>query len=375
MRLVTLGLLGLLLGCVEDQLSSRSYKGHENDVDANNLVGVYPSLVGTRLDDCQTCHTSRIEAGRLAGSACDHCHDLLLNGTAQNALETLNGFGRDYLDAGRNRSALEGIRQEDSDGDGFSNELEISAGRDPGSRLSMPGQADAPTLTLALDELETLPSHTQFLLVNNTQQRFDDYATYRGVTVRDLFEAYDIDLAGATGITVFAPDGYQRSLPIEFVTGPFPAPLFYSGLDTETLGPDWGVVRYPRAIPDGAADGSPIPGEHWLLLAYERGGLPMEPSGLDVAEGKLVGEGPLRIVVPQERPGKPDRGSRFSPTGCGDGLDFREDADHNAGSMVRGVVALRIDPLPTGVEDFEYRTGGWALLDAGTLILYGHGVR
>jgi hypothetical protein len=58
-----------------------------------------------------------------------------------------------------------------------------------------------------------------------------------------------------------------------------------------------------------------------------------------------------------------------------DGFDFREDADHNAGSMVRGVVALRIDPMPPGIEEFDYRNGGWAFIDAGQVIIYGHGVR
>jgi len=46
-------------------------------------------------------------------------------------------------------------------------------------------------------------------------------------------------------------------------------------------------------------------------------------------------------------------------------LSFDEAADHNAGSMVRGVVAIRID----------YMNGGWAYIDAGQLIIYGHGVR
>ena len=375
MRAVALALLGVLLGCSPNQVSSRSYKGHENEMDADNLIGVYPFLVGTRLDDCQTCHAGRMEEGRLVGSACDRCHDLLLQGSGHTALETLNGFGRDYLEAGRTRRALRGIRGQDSDGDGFSNDQEIGAGRYPGSELSVPGQVAATILTLTLEGLRALPSHTQFLLVNNTQQQFDDYVTYKGVTVRDLLAARGIDLAGATGITVFAPDGYQKSLPIELVVKPLPRSLFYADLDTDVLGPDCGFVRYPEAFPDGVADGAPIPGEPWLLLAYERDGVTLEPSGLDVAEGRILGEGPLRIVVPQEIPGRPDRGSRFSPTGCGDGFDFREDADHNAGAMVRGVIALRIDPMPPGFEEFDYRNGGWALIDAEQLIIYGNGIR
>jgi len=371
-----------LLSCSSDggqdtpePISSRSYQGHENDLDTNNLVGAYPALVGTRLDDCQTCHAGRVEEGRLVGSAWDHCHDLLRQGTGHVARETLNGFGLDYLEAGRTREALNGIGETDSDGDGFSNGEELAEGRYPGSGSSRPGQVVAPLLTVTLDELRALPSHSQLMLVNPTQQPFDDYVTYRGVRVRDLLAARGIDITGATGITVIAPDGYQKSLPVEYVDRSFPRPLFYGGLDAATLGEECGFVRYPEALPAGVVDGAPTPGELWLLLGYEREGAPLDPSSLDAAAGTLTGEGPLRLVVPQTVPGRPDRGSRASPTSCGDGLDFREEADHNAGSMVRGVIALRIDPMPEGVEEFDFMNGGWAYVDAGHLILYGYGVR
>jgi len=60
------------------------------------------------------------------------------------------------------------------------------------------------------------------------------------------------------------------------------------------------------------------------LAARKRDGVTLDPVSLNVAEGRIVGEGPLRIVVPQESPGPPDRGSRFSPSGCGDESDFRD---------------------------------------------------
>jgi hypothetical protein len=381
--LLSLGLLmGPCLSCggdgaadVETQVSSRSYKGHEGDTDSNNLVAVYPSIVGTRLDDCQTCHVGRIEDGKLAGSSCDRCHELVLHGGGGTARETLNAFGLDYLEAGRSRDAIERIKRRDSDGDGHSNDAELGAGRYPGSQRSMPGQVVATLRTVTVEQLQAMPSHRQFLLVNTTRQPFDDYVDYRGVKIKDLLAARDIDLAGATGITLIAPDGYMKSIPIEQVTASFPQPLFHSGLDTETLGEGCGVARYPETVPDGLSDGSPIPGEQWLMLAYERDGAPLDTSRLDVARGKIVGEGPLRAVVPQKYPGRPDRGSRVSPTECGDGLDFSEGADHNAGAMVRGVIAVRIDPMPAGVEEYDTMNGGWAHIDAGELILYGHNVR
>ena len=45
-----------------------------------------------------------------------------------------------------------------------------------------------------------------------------------------------------------------------------------------------------------------------------------------------------------------------------------------AGSMVRGVVAIRINPKPEGYEEFDARNGGWAYADARQLVLYGKGI-
>ena len=40
----------------EADVESRAYVGHENDRDIQNFIQFYPRAVGTRLDDCQTCH-------------------------------------------------------------------------------------------------------------------------------------------------------------------------------------------------------------------------------------------------------------------------------------------------------------------------------
>ena len=42
--------------------------------------------------------------------------------------------------------------------------------------------------------------------------------------------------------------------------------------------------------------------------------------------------------------------------------------------MVRGVVAIRVNPFPEGYEEFDARTGGWTHLDAGKLTLYGRSI-
>lgn len=374
--------IGMFIGCgddddeLEEQVSSRSYKGHEDDMDANNLVSVYPSIVGTRLDDCQTCHSGKIEEGQLVASSCDNCHDLMLHEeTGSTFADTLNPYGLEYFNAGRDLDALDEIKEKDSDADGYSNDEEIMAQRYPGSDMSQPGQTVAAMKIVTVEDLKAMPSHTQFMLSNTTKQQFDDYVTYKGVKIKNLFAELGISLAGATGITVIAPDGYMKSIPIESVDKVFPQPIFYSGLGVDTLGADCGFVAYPETLPDGLTDGSSIPGEHCLMMAYERDRIALDKSYLDITSGKINGEGPLRIAVPQDEPGKPDRGLKYSPTDCNDGYDFNDNADHNAGAMVRGVIAIRVDPMPAGVEEFDYMNGGWAYIDGEQLIIYGYNVQ
>ncbi|MFH2006844.1 MAG: GEGP motif-containing diheme protein [bacterium] len=392
MLLAAVGLIGT--GCGDDDgesyVSSRAYKGHENDLDINYFVNAYPNTVGTRLDDCQTCHTGGTftydSGGQLrtvSFNACDFCHMVIhphdpeYDQTQPTGFsETLNPYGQDYLDAGRDPAAFGAIADIDSDGDGYGNAEEIAVLRYPGDDQSMPGQEVAPMQTFSLADLEALDDHEQFGLANSNKQQFDFYASYRGVRVVDLLEAAGVDTGDTAieGITVIAPDGYLKDFSIEDVLNPFPAGLFYAGLDTATLGTECGFVEYPDSIPAGVVDGAEIPGEQWLLLAYERDGLAIDPSNLDITSGKINGEGPYRVVVPQVTPGMPDRGLNYSPTTCGDGYDYDASFDHNAGAMVRGVIAIRVNPLPAGYEDFDYRNGGWAYIDDVEVLVYGYGV-
>lgn len=373
-----------LLGCGNDEegstkvvVSSRAYKGHENDKDTNNLVNAYPAMVGTRLDDCQTCHIGKIDkaTGDLVSNPCDYCHELMVQGTGHSFSETLNPYGLDYLTAGRTVAAMDKIKNQDSDKDGSTNDAEIKDLRYPGSDKSKPGQPTTALRAVSLDQLKAMPSSSQFLLANTSKQQFDDYATYKGVTIKDLLASMGISISGATGVSVIAPDGFVKSLKIDQVDKVFPQPLFFSGLDVKTLGAECGFVNYPENMPDGLTDGAPISGEHWLMIAYERDGKSMDPCYLDKVTLKINGEGPLRLVVPQSKAGSPDRGQSFSPSNCNDGYDYDQNKDHNAGSMVRGVIAIRIEPLPTGVEEFDYKNGGWAYIDSKQLIIYGYNVK
>jgi len=392
-KLLVLLLFATLAACStggdEDHISSRAYKGHESDADMNNFVSVYPGTIGTRLDDCQTCHKGDTftydKGGEIASvfkNSCDYCH--LIQHPDEDFIEpqptayadTLNPYGADYMQAGRSRQALKDIAPDDSDSDSFSNEDEIADLKYPGDPNSKPGQEVAPLETFTITDLQGLTAHEQFMLCNSHKQEYDDYASYKGVKIKDLLEAVGVDLtdAGIEGITVIAPDGYMKDFSIDVVLNPFPAGLYYAGLDNASLGTECGFVTYPDTLPPDLVDGGEIPGEQWLMLAYERDGMAMDPCNLDITSGRINGEGPFRIIVPQSTPGSPDRGSTYSPTECNDGWDYDDSKDHNAGTMVRGVTGIRVNPLPAGTEDFDHQNGGWAFIDSESVIVYGHGI-
>ena len=119
----------LLLNCgkkpsgpEEITLSSRSYKGHQSDADANNFIAVYPNAVGTRLDDCILCHTNgHVEQNGKTRflNAYDYCHHIKENGLALNLI--LNSYGAAYDFLGRNQNAIESLHDIDCDGDSYAN--------------------------------------------------------------------------------------------------------------------------------------------------------------------------------------------------------------------------------------------------------------
>ena len=373
----------------QDLVSSNSYKGHENDLDANNFVSVYPNTLGTRLDDCQTCHkggTFSYESydgiKTAFKNSCDFCHLIIhpsedfIEAQPITYAETLNPYGAAYMAAGRTRDALKSIAADDSDSDSFPNKEEIADLKYPGDPASQPGQEVAPMITFTKAQLEGLASHEQFMLVNSHKQEFDNYASYVGVTVEVLLAEAGVDITDSAiqGITVIAPDGYMKDFTTEQIQKTYPTGLYYSGLDTATLGTECGFVMYPDNLPSDLTGDGDIAGDQLLILAYERDGLPLDPSSLDITEGTIDGEGPFRVVLPQSVPDEPDRGSMFSPTDCNDGYDYDDSKDHNAGDMVRGVIAIRVNPLPEGYEDFDHYNGGWSYIESESIIVYGHGI-
>ncbi len=390
---IALCCLGIVAGCSDDDggskaspTSSLSYQGHENENDTDALAAVYPGLIGTRLDDCQTCHTGGTVTYNDSKTAelypCTYCHLLphpnesVVAGAPANYAATLNPFGLAYKNAGRDSHALRQIADLDSDGDAYTNGAELAALRYPGDPDSRPGQPVIPTRLLEGTEIQAMASYEEFLLLNSKKQQFDDYTTYRGVTVKALLAAIGVDLSQATGVSFIAPDGFIWDCTLDQVNNVFPRGLYYANLDPGSFtDANQGFVEYPSAdqLPAGLTDGGEIPIDPWMLVAYERDGGEMDESYLDVTSGRLEGEGPYRLIVPQSTPGAPDRGSSTSTT-YGDGYDYDNAKDHNAGFCVRGLVAIRVNPLPAGYEEFDWKNGGWAIVTKGQLLVYGTGV-
>jgi len=385
-----------IFGCSDDGvvdstevISSRAYQGHASDVDINNFVKTHPSAVGTRLDDCQTCHKGGMVNNGVSdvhANPCDYCHYIIhppagWTGLPTTFYETLNPYGAEYNDTGRDGKALLEMDPNDSDGDGYTNKDEIDDLRYPGDAGSYPGLELCDVIKVTMDEIRAMPAHTQFGLANTTKQQFDFYATYKGVKIAVILEELGIDLAGATSIDVMSPDGFAKTFTIEQITQQFPDHRFYPGFGVEDLGADCAFVEYPAETYDlayGDWIGQELGHEQWHIIAYEREGAPMEKCYLDPVTGRIEGEGPFRNIIP---PGyaddlnTPDRGKGWNTAGCTmPEWNYNSAKDHNAGAMVKGVVIIRINPMPEGCQEFDIINGGYALIDEEAILIYGHNV-
>jgi hypothetical protein len=375
MRFIWILPLGVLCMLVVAPPSWAAYSAHQNDQDIKNFLTVYPFATSTKLDDCSLCHPGgSITQGTKTThyGSCDYCHNTYLLQPPHGPVP-LNGYGQDYLNAGRDQNALKEIENLDSDGDGYTNIQEIDALTFPGDKNDYPGLIPAPTVLLTQDQIEKLPKYKEFLLMNASKDQ-DWYAEYAGVKIKDLLKNVKF-LPAATQITVFAPDGFSKTFPIDApdpqtpssiqydVMGPYPKGTYYAGLN---------FVTYP--VHPTYPDQHVIPNQLYLLLAYLRDGEPLtigmlQPDPKNPGTLVLNGEGPYRLVNPQKIAGSPDHPSTASPVG--DGYDYDKNKDHNAGTSVRSVTAIRVEPLPAGTTDFGWTEGGWNLVDQGKLVIYG----
>jgi hypothetical protein len=362
--------LGFLWAMVMTIPAWAAYSSHQNDQDVNNFLAVYPFAKSTKLDDCALCHPGGQVSGKSYGS-CDYCH-VTYGLQPPHGQVPFNGYGQAYKDAGtRDEAAIRGIEGADSDGDTYTNLQEIQALRFPGDSSDHPGLVAAPAMVMNLERILRLPDHSEFLL-NNASKSDDWYARYRGAKIKDLLR-YVGALPGATDITVFAPDGFSKTFPIDApdpgtqydVTGPYPYGYYYGGLDFVEYTFDPGYCH---------DDGQRIPDKLYMLLGYLRDGDPLTkgkltPDPANPTRLVLEGEGPYRLIIPQKIAGGPDRPSTAAPVG--DGWDYDKNKDHNAGSSIRSVSAIRVEPLPDGTTDFSWAEGGWNLVDKARVVIYG----
>ena len=370
---------------------------HQGDIDSANFRAAYPDKVGTKLDSCTTCHSggSYTSGGKTTTlGSCQWCHyktDYGHNSTEENLLSTLNSYGLAYKDNGRNAGALLAIDGFDSDGDLYSNHAEIVALTYPGDATDDPTKVPAPSRVISLKELEDMPLHTQFLLMNASKSD-DDYTKYSGVALETLVKA--IMLESAMDITVYSPDGFATFHPfspsdspnVYHVFGIYPEGTFWYNERADIaiyppdpdLDPDppdtnyatGGWCDYSSPSAAGRKNGSAIfnPEGLKMILAFKRDGEYLDPGVLNL-ENKLDGEGPFRVVPPQKKPGWPDQ--RSTSVNQAVVWPYDRSADHNAGFSSRTVTMVKVMPLPPGTTDINTMEAGWPYVDEEKIVIYG----
>jgi hypothetical protein len=352
------------------------------DTDSAKFLEVHPEKAGTKLDSCALCHTSgtyeNAKGKLVALGSCQWCHHAFGYDASGDINDTLNAYGKDYRDNGGTAASFAAIDPLDSDGDGFTNAEEIAALRFPGNAGDDPTKVAAPFRVYTLEELEKLPVHTQFMLMNTTKSG-DFYVQYSGVAMEDLLADAGM-LPSATGIRAYAPDGFSQYHPLAFdpdpqlypVLGTYPpADYFYSEEADTRLNSVYGWCDYSSPYGEGRVNGDPIVNENGLklLLAYRRDDSDLDP-GVLTEDNKLDGEGPFRVVTPQKVPSPPDQSSTYA--GAIDLIwPYDEAVDHNAGFATRSATMIQIDPLPEGTTEIDTLEAGWEYVDEGKIIVYG----
>jgi hypothetical protein len=358
---------------------------HNGDIDSVNFRTAYPDKVGTKLDSCTLCHTggSYTSGGKttILGS-CQWCHYITNYGAdaTANLQETLNPYGNDYLNNGRSEAAIVDIADMDSDGDGYSNAVEIAAVRYPGDPNDDPTKVPAPSKVYSLKQIEAMPQHVQFLLLNASKST-DTYAQYSGPTMERLLK--HLVLPSATRVTVYSPDGFSQTHPFDYdstlnvyyVNGTYPsATYFYNAQADVAVNQSTGWCDYSSPFAKGRTNGDAIdnPGGLRMILAIKRDGVYLTPGVLD-SSNKLGGEGPYRVVPPQKVVGPPDQRSNAANATDPDVWvwPYQPNGDHNAGFSTRSTTMLRVEPLPPGTTDIDTLEAGWNYIDSGNIVVYG----
>jgi hypothetical protein len=358
---------------------------HMGEIDSGIFLSVYPDKAGTKLDSCNLCHSggSYVDSkGKTVTlGSCQWCHYTYGYDASGNIDDTLNPYGLAYKTNGRNTAAVNAIANADSDGDGYANAVEIAANRYPGNPTDDPTKVTAPLKVYTMKQLLRIRQHSQFMLMN-THKSEDFYTKYSGVAMDRLLNK--LILPEATGIMVYAPDGWAQFHPLYpdpdplfyHVFGDYPAAMFYYDEQADIAkNPASGWCNYsspnyispmvPRKV-----NGEIIKNRAGLkmLLAIKRDGKYLTPGVLNPSN-KLDGEGPYRIVPPQKVPGPPDQKSTSASQDVI--WPFDENADHNAGYSSRSATIIKVEPLPEGTTDIDTLEAGWPYVDSSKIVIYG----
>lgn len=347
-----------------------------DEQDSDKFLQIYPDKANTKLDSCALCHSGGSyekypDSGQfIKMGSCQWCHYKYGYDASGNIVETLNSYGKDFFLNGRNSNAVKNIEALDSDSDGFSNLEEINALRHPGDALDDPEKIVAPYRVYSKDELTQLPQHTQFMLMN-TNRSGDYYAEYSGVPLETLLMDAGI-LETATGITVYAPDGWSTYHPLDpveepslyHVKGVYPQATYYYEPEAEL----WCDYSAPICSAFSNASIIPVTGGLKALVALQINGANLT-QGILNNENRLDGSGPYRIIVPQKTPGAPDQSSKSENQNVV--WPFNHDWDHNAGYCTRSVTIIKVEPLPEGTTDINVMEAGWNFIDQEKIIIYG----
>jgi hypothetical protein len=356
-------------------LAHSAYKGHADDSDVNALLTAYPQLKGTPMDSCATCHRS----GEVPDSAkpgtsrrenhCDYCHVMHVD-KKRDIKETLNRYGADYLAAGRGVNAVRALSGKDSDGDGFSNEAEFLKGTNPSDAASNPSARIAPYRVYTAAELRNMsPVISAIVLVNTTKSRSgDSYNEYRGNKAYEMLQAIGIsDAAGS--VDFIALDGYEKTFTIDELKKAWPQGAPVMRLSKKDLG-SCGWVNYNAPELD---EQKKLPSVN-IILAFEENGKSLEKAKLDSETGRVIGAGPLRMIVPQfqiSSPDLPQTADASCPAKVSAEYRFHENYDHNGGKCSSAIVAVRINPLPKGTRDFDWESVREQYISDEKIVFYG----
>jgi len=352
-----------------------AYKGHADDRDVEAVLAAYPALKDTPADSCATCHKSgdvedpAATGGTRSENHCDYCHAVFVRGK-RDVRETLNTYGSAYLAAGRDVRAVRTIATKDADGDGFSNDVEFKNGTNPGDATSNPSVPPAPSRTYAVSALGTLsPVLDLPVFLNTTKSRSgDSYNDYRGHSLWATLQAVGV-LQTATSVDVLSADGYEHTFTFDELKKSWSQGPPVMGLGKQDLGACGWVTYGSRRLESD----KPLPSVP-IMLAFEENGQPLEKARFEPATGRLVGKGPLRVMVPQFTISPPDL-SQFADPSCAGKVAaadrFHDEYEHNGGASSYAIVAVRVKPLPKGTRDIDWQSAATRSLANEEIVFFG----